>query len=53
MLINMGLNVIGSFVHTSRLQFLEYFGKFYRDGGKPFEPLTIRTQYVDISKEEK
>lgn len=49
---NMGLNVIGSYVHTSRLQYLEYFGKFYRDGGKPFKPLKINTKYYDIIKEE-
>ncbi|MBQ9980431.1 MAG: V-type ATP synthase subunit I [Oscillospiraceae bacterium] len=47
-LLNIALNVIGTFVHTSRLQYLEFFGKFYRDGGKPFQPLTIKTNYVDI-----
>jgi V/A-type H+-transporting ATPase subunit I len=49
---NMGLNIIGSYVHTSRLQYLEYFGKFYKDGGKPFKPLKINTNYYDIIKEE-
>ncbi|NLO48607.1 MAG: V-type ATP synthase subunit I [Clostridiales bacterium] len=51
-LFNMGINIIGTYVHASRLQYLEYFGKFYREGGKPFRPLTLKTKYVDIIKEE-
>jgi V/A-type H+-transporting ATPase subunit I len=31
---------------------LEFFGKFYKDGGKPFQPLAYNTKYVDIHKEE-
>jgi V/A-type H+-transporting ATPase subunit I len=49
---NMGLNIVGTYVHASRLQYLEFFGKFYRDGGKPFTPLSLKTKYVDIIKEE-
>jgi V/A-type H+-transporting ATPase subunit I len=49
---NMGINIIGTYVHASRLQYLEYFGKFYREGGKPFRPFAIKTKYVDIIKEE-
>ena len=49
---NMGLNIVGHYVHASRLQYLEFFGKFYRDGGKPFTPLSLKTKYVDIIKEE-
>lgn len=41
----------GCFVHTLRLQFLEFFGKWYRDGGKAFRPLKIQTKYVDIKEE--
>jgi V/A-type H+-transporting ATPase subunit I len=48
-LLNIGLNIIGTYVHSARLQYLEYFGKFYEDGGKPFKPLAIRTKYVDIA----
>ena len=51
--LNFLLNVIGCFVHTLRLQFLEFFGKWYRDGGKAFRPLAINTKFFDISKEEK
>ena len=50
--LNFGLNILGCFVHDLRLQCLEFFGKFYKDGGKPFRPLAIRTKYVDIVKEE-
>ena len=45
--LNFGLNLLGCFVHDLRLQCLEFFGKFYHDGGKPFEPLRIRTQYIN------
>ena len=41
-------NLLSCYVHDLRLQCLEYFGKFYQDGGKPFEPLAINTKYVDI-----
>ncbi|MBR5741887.1 MAG: V-type ATP synthase subunit I, partial [Firmicutes bacterium] len=47
-LFNMALNILGCFVHDLRLQCLEFFNKFYEDGGKPFEPLENRTKYVDI-----
>ena len=43
--LNFALNLLGCFVHDLRLQCLEYFGKFYEDGGKPFAPLSIRTKY--------
>ena len=52
-LFNMGINIIGTFVHAARLQFLEFFGKFYKDGGKPFRPFAYKTKYTDIVKEEK
>jgi len=46
--LNFALNLLGCYVHDLRLQCLEYFGKFYQDGGKPFRPLAINTKYVDI-----
>ena len=46
--LNFALNLLSCYVHDLRLQCLEYFGKFYKDGGKPFEPLAINTNYVDI-----
>ena len=49
--LNFALNILGCFVHDMRLQCLEFFGRFYEDGGKPFRPLNINTKYVDIEKE--
>jgi V/A-type H+-transporting ATPase subunit I len=45
----MGINIIGTFVHDARLQYLEFFSKWYAEGGKPFEPLRILTKYVDVA----
>ena len=49
--LNFALNLLGCYVHDLRLQCLEFFGKFYQDGGKPFRPLAIHTKYVDIKEE--
>lgn len=49
--LNFALNLLGCYVHDLRLQCLEYFNKFYEDGGKPFQPLAIKTKYVDIVNE--
>ena len=43
---NFGLNLLGCYVHDLRLQCLEFFGKFYSDGGKPFTPLKFGGKYV-------
>ena len=47
-ILNFGLNLLGCYVHDMRLQCLEFFGKFYEDGGKPFRPLKFNTKYIDI-----
>ena len=44
--INFALNILGCYVHDLRLQCLEFFGKFYSDGGKPFRPLKFGGKYV-------
>jgi len=49
--LNFALNILGCYVHDLRLQCLEFFGKFYKDGGKPFRPLAYQTKYVDIKEE--
>ena len=49
--LNFALNLLGCYVHDLRLQCLEYFGKFYKDGGQPFRPLKIQTKYVEVVKE--
>ena len=45
---NMAINALGSFVHASRLQYIEFFGKFYEDGGEPFDPFRKNTKYVRL-----
>jgi V/A-type H+-transporting ATPase subunit I len=47
---NIAINVLGAFVHTSRLQYIEFYGKFYQGGGRLFKPLGMRTKYRDIKK---
>lgn len=49
--LNFALNLLSCYVHDLRLQCLEYFNKFYKDGGKPFTPLAMNTKYVDIEKD--
>ena len=46
--LNFALNLLGCYVHDLRLQCLEYFNKFYQDGGKPFRPLDLSTNYYDV-----
>lgn len=43
---NTALGVLGAYVHTSRLQYVEFFGKFYEGEGKPFNPFRIKTKYI-------
>lgn len=45
--LNMALNVLGTFVHTSRLHYIEFFNKFYEDGGRPFEPSLPSDKYTN------
>lgn len=47
---NLFINALGAYVHTCRLQYLEYFGKFYEGGGASFEPLKYNSKYFKISK---
>ena len=50
-MLNFALNLLGCYVHDLRLPCLEFFGRFYKEGGKPFRPLFIHTKYVDIKEE--
>ena len=50
--LNLAINVLGAFIHTSRLQYIEFFGKFYEDGGEPFDPFRKKTKYIKIKTEE-
>jgi len=45
---NLVLNCLSGFIHTSRLQFVEFFGKFYQGGGKSFRPFQREGKYVAI-----
>lgn len=49
--INIGLNALGSYVHTMRLQYVEMFSKFYEGGGKEFEPFSLNSKYIKIQEE--
>lgn len=46
--INFAINALGAYVHSCRLQYLEFFGKFFTGGGQPFKPLKANTKYVII-----
>ncbi len=50
--LNMAINVLGAYVHTNRLQFVEFFGKFYEGGGKPFRPFSAADNKYFKFKEE-
>ena len=50
-LLNLAINLLGAYVHTCRLQYVEFFGKFYEGGGRPFRPFAQETKYVKIKEE--
>lgn len=45
---NFAINALGAYVHSSRLQYIEFFGKFYEGGGTAFEPLKVNTKYINL-----
>ena len=49
--LNLAINLLGAYVHTNRLQFVEFFGKFYE--GEEVKPakLVAATKYVDVKEE--
>ena len=50
---NIAINLLGAYVHTNRLQYVEFFGKFYEGGGRAFNPFKANTKYVDVKEETK
>lgn len=48
---NLAINLLGAYVHTNRLQFVEFFGKFYEGGGRPFTPFKENTKYTEVKEE--
>jgi V/A-type H+-transporting ATPase subunit I len=47
-LFNLGISFLGGFVHSMRLQFVEFFSKFFKSGGKPFKPFALESKYVEF-----
>ena len=50
-LLNLAINALGAYVHSARLQYVEFFGKYYEGGGVKFNPLKIETKYVKVTEE--
>ena len=48
---NIAINLLGAYVHTNRLQYVEFFGKFYEGGGSAFHPFRENTNYADVKEE--
>lgn len=49
---NIAVSALGAYVHSSRLQYIEFFGKFFEGGGRAFRPLGIKTKFTEILEEE-
>jgi V/A-type H+-transporting ATPase subunit I len=50
-LFNLAMGLLSAFVHASRLQYIEFFGKFYEGGGIFFTPLEMQLKHVDVLKD--
>ncbi len=48
-LFNMVINILGAYVHSSRLQYLEFFNRFFESGGRPFKPFKLNTNHVHVT----
>lgn len=48
--LNLGINALGAYVHTNRLQYVEFFGKFYEGGGRKFNPFNMKTKYYKFKE---
>ena len=49
--LNLAINAMGAYVHTNRLQFVEFFGKFYEGGGRKFSPFGEHTKYYKVEED--
>ena len=48
--LNLALSALSAYVHTSRLHYVEFFGKFYQGGGRMWKPLRLKTKYTEVSR---
>lgn len=51
--LNFAINILGAYVHTNRLQYVEFYSKFYEGGGREFSPLKINTKYYNFTEVER
>jgi V/A-type H+-transporting ATPase subunit I len=49
-LFNVAVNTLGGFVHSGRLQYLEFFSKFFQGGGSAFDPFRVEKKYSIVRK---
>ena len=49
--LNIAINALGAYVHTNRLQYVEFFGKFYEGGGRKFRPYQATTKYFKFKED--
>ncbi|MCX7785876.1 MAG: V-type ATP synthase subunit I [candidate division WOR-3 bacterium] len=45
---NLAINILGAFVHSLRLNYVEFFPRFFTGGGEKFSPFQRQTKYVTI-----
>lgn len=48
--LNIAINALGAYVHATRLQYVEFFGKFYEGGGRKFNPFGVHTKYYKFKE---
>ena len=49
--LNLAINALGAYVHANRLQYVEFFSKFYSGGGRRFTPFSINTKYIKFKED--
>ena len=47
---NIAMGTLGAYVHNARLQFIEFFGKFYEGNGELFTPIGSKLSYTEVSR---